>query len=86
MLSPQNPANELRLVQLARILTLFKVELSQREVEPEPVPLLNRLVHNVMSVCAFVFLSSDFDKKAKSESSPLLEQFLCHVAKTGETM
>ncbi|KAM9409928.1 serine/threonine-protein phosphatase 4 regulatory subunit 2-B [Pholidichthys leucotaenia] len=28
----------------------------------------------------------DFDKKAKKETSPLLEQFLCHIAKTGETM
>ncbi|KAM6928308.1 serine/threonine-protein phosphatase 4 regulatory subunit 2-B [Xenentodon cancila] len=28
----------------------------------------------------------DFDKKAKEEPSPLLEQFLCHVAKTGQTM
>ncbi|KAF7656213.1 hypothetical protein LDENG_00044560 [Lucifuga dentata] len=28
----------------------------------------------------------DFDKKAKKESSPLLEQFLCHIAKTGETI
>ncbi|XP_034023369.1 serine/threonine-protein phosphatase 4 regulatory subunit 2-B [Thalassophryne amazonica] len=28
----------------------------------------------------------DFDKKAKKEASPLLEQFLCHVAKTGETI
>ncbi|XP_071350568.1 serine/threonine-protein phosphatase 4 regulatory subunit 2-B [Trachinotus anak] len=28
----------------------------------------------------------DFDKKAKKEACPLLEQFLCHVAKTGETM
>ncbi|XP_029358053.1 serine/threonine-protein phosphatase 4 regulatory subunit 2-B [Echeneis naucrates] len=28
----------------------------------------------------------DFDKKAKKEASPLLEQFLCHIAKTGETM
>ncbi|XP_069021135.1 serine/threonine-protein phosphatase 4 regulatory subunit 2-B [Embiotoca jacksoni] len=28
----------------------------------------------------------DFDKKAKKEGSPLLEQFLCHIAKTGETM
>ncbi|KAM7005648.1 serine/threonine-protein phosphatase 4 regulatory subunit 2-B [Tautogolabrus adspersus] len=27
----------------------------------------------------------DFDKKAK-EASPLLEQFLCHIARTGETM
>ncbi|XP_034725962.1 serine/threonine-protein phosphatase 4 regulatory subunit 2-B [Etheostoma cragini] len=28
----------------------------------------------------------DFDKQAKTEASPLLEQFLCHIAKTGETM
>ncbi|XP_034551856.1 serine/threonine-protein phosphatase 4 regulatory subunit 2-B [Notolabrus celidotus] len=28
----------------------------------------------------------DFDKKAKKEATPLLEQFLCHIAKTGETM
>ncbi|XP_036956707.1 serine/threonine-protein phosphatase 4 regulatory subunit 2-B isoform X1 [Acanthopagrus latus] len=28
----------------------------------------------------------DFDKKAKQEPCPLLEQFLCHIAKTGETM
>ncbi|XP_068598526.1 serine/threonine-protein phosphatase 4 regulatory subunit 2-B [Brachionichthys hirsutus] len=28
----------------------------------------------------------DFDKKAKKEACPLLEQFLCHIATTGETM
>lgn len=28
----------------------------------------------------------DFDKKTKKEPSPPLEQFLCHIAKTGETM
>ncbi|XP_007541042.1 serine/threonine-protein phosphatase 4 regulatory subunit 2-B [Poecilia formosa] len=28
----------------------------------------------------------DFDKKAKKEPTPLLEQFLCHVAKTGQTI
>ncbi|KAM4612493.1 serine/threonine-protein phosphatase 4 regulatory subunit 2-B [Polymixia lowei] len=28
----------------------------------------------------------DFDKKGKKEASPLLEQFLCHIAKTGETL
>ncbi|KAK7916155.1 hypothetical protein WMY93_011916 [Mugilogobius chulae] len=28
----------------------------------------------------------DFDKKSKKEPCPVLEQFLCHVAKTGETM
>ncbi|KAI3370446.1 hypothetical protein L3Q82_025213 [Scortum barcoo] len=45
-----------------------------------------------MSACLFVhrecfiIISSDFDKTAKKEASPLLEQFLCHIAKTGETM
>ncbi|TSM36156.1 Serine/threonine-protein phosphatase 4 regulatory subunit 2-B [Bagarius yarrelli] len=28
----------------------------------------------------------DFEKKGKKEVSPALDQFLCHVAKTGETM
>uniref|UniRef100_A0A3P9IJA4 Protein phosphatase 4, regulatory subunit 2b n=1 Tax=Oryzias latipes TaxID=8090 RepID=A0A3P9IJA4_ORYLA len=28
----------------------------------------------------------DFDKKSKKEPSPVLEEFLCHVAKTGQTM
>lgn len=28
----------------------------------------------------------DFDKKSKKEACPVLEQFLCHIAKTGETM
>ncbi|XP_077582028.1 serine/threonine-protein phosphatase 4 regulatory subunit 2-B [Stigmatopora nigra] len=28
----------------------------------------------------------DFEKKPKREPCPILEQFLCHVAKTGETM
>lgn len=34
----------------------------------------------------YLFVSTDFDKKAKKETCPLLEQFLCHIAKTGETM
>ncbi|XP_016126602.1 serine/threonine-protein phosphatase 4 regulatory subunit 2-B-like [Sinocyclocheilus grahami] len=28
----------------------------------------------------------DFDKRVKKESSPVLDQFLCHIAKTGETL
>uniref|UniRef100_A0A672NUF0 Serine/threonine-protein phosphatase 4 regulatory subunit 2-B n=1 Tax=Sinocyclocheilus grahami TaxID=75366 RepID=A0A672NUF0_SINGR len=28
----------------------------------------------------------DFDKKVKKESSSVLDQFLCHIAKTGETL
>ena len=28
----------------------------------------------------------DFEKRGKKEACPVLDQFLCHVAKTGETM
>lgn len=28
----------------------------------------------------------DFEKRGKKEVCPVLDQFLCHVAKTGETM
>ncbi|KAI5612376.1 serine/threonine-protein phosphatase 4 regulatory subunit 2-A, partial [Silurus asotus] len=28
----------------------------------------------------------DFEKKGKKEGCPILDQFLCHIAKTGETM
>ncbi|KAL7864584.1 hypothetical protein AOLI_G00160040 [Acnodon oligacanthus] len=28
----------------------------------------------------------DFEKKGKKETCPILDQFLCHIAKTGETM
>ncbi|GAA6093058.1 serine/threonine-protein phosphatase 4 regulatory subunit 2-A isoform X1 [Tachysurus ichikawai] len=28
----------------------------------------------------------DFEKKGKKEACPILDQFLCHIAKTGETM
>lgn len=38
------------------------------------------------TVSSFFDLITDFDKKAKKEPTPLLEQFLCHVAKTGQTM
>uniref|UniRef100_A0A8C7JQ34 Protein phosphatase 4, regulatory subunit 2a n=1 Tax=Oncorhynchus kisutch TaxID=8019 RepID=A0A8C7JQ34_ONCKI len=31
-------------------------------------------------------LRSDFEKKGKKDACPALDQFLCHVAKTGETM
>lgn len=43
--------------------------------------------HAVVAAHIYVFIvSTDFDKKAKKETCPLLEQFLCHIAKTGETM
>lgn len=31
-------------------------------------------------------LFTDFEKRGKKEVCPILDQFLCHVAKTGETM
>uniref|UniRef100_A0A803YKU8 Uncharacterized protein n=1 Tax=Meleagris gallopavo TaxID=9103 RepID=A0A803YKU8_MELGA len=31
-------------------------------------------------------MPTDFEKRGKKEVCPILDQFLCHVAKTGETM
>uniref|UniRef100_A0AAR2KZL3 Serine/threonine-protein phosphatase 4 regulatory subunit 2 n=1 Tax=Pygocentrus nattereri TaxID=42514 RepID=A0AAR2KZL3_PYGNA len=33
-----------------------------------------------------LLLIPDFEKKGKKETCPILDQFLCHIAKTGETM
>ncbi|NXB73214.1 PP4R2 phosphatase, partial [Donacobius atricapilla] len=33
-----------------------------------------------------VLMPTDFEKRGKKEVCPILDQFLCHVAKTGETM
>uniref|UniRef100_H3CPH5 Protein phosphatase 4, regulatory subunit 2b n=1 Tax=Tetraodon nigroviridis TaxID=99883 RepID=H3CPH5_TETNG len=59
--------------QLARPLCLFT---STRLVEG----------NDVMEIDSLQEALRDFDKKAKKETCPLLEQFLCHIAKTGETM
>ncbi|KAM9856392.1 serine/threonine-protein phosphatase 4 regulatory subunit 2-A-like [Aulostomus maculatus] len=37
-----------------------------------------------MDIDAILEAFQDFEKKAKRDSSPVLEQFLCHVAKTGQ--
>uniref|UniRef100_A0A3B3D404 Serine/threonine-protein phosphatase 4 regulatory subunit 2-A-like n=1 Tax=Oryzias melastigma TaxID=30732 RepID=A0A3B3D404_ORYME len=37
-----------------------------------------------MDIDALVEAFQDFEKKGKEEVCPLLEQFLCHVAKTGQ--
>lgn len=34
----------------------------------------------------FVWTFIDFEKKGKKDTCPVLEQFLCHVAKTGQLM
>ncbi|XP_024149082.1 serine/threonine-protein phosphatase 4 regulatory subunit 2-A [Oryzias melastigma] len=39
-----------------------------------------------MDIDALVEAFQDFEKKGKEEVCPLLEQFLCHVAKTGQPM
>lgn len=33
-----------------------------------------------------ILTPTDFEKRGKKEVCPILDQFLCHVAKTGETM
>ncbi|XP_053174415.1 serine/threonine-protein phosphatase 4 regulatory subunit 2-like [Scomber japonicus] len=39
-----------------------------------------------MDIDALLEALQDFEKKGKKETSPVLEQFLCHVAKTGQAM
>ncbi|KAM7405044.1 hypothetical protein PAMP_012335 [Pampus punctatissimus] len=39
-----------------------------------------------MDIDALLEAFQDFEKKGKKETSPALEQFLCHVAKTGQAM
>lgn len=34
----------------------------------------------------FMWVFTDFEKKDKKETCPVLEQFLCEVAKTGQPM
>uniref|UniRef100_A0A8C7S239 Protein phosphatase 4, regulatory subunit 2b n=1 Tax=Oncorhynchus mykiss TaxID=8022 RepID=A0A8C7S239_ONCMY len=45
-----------------------------------------RLTENMMEINSLQEALKDFDKKGTQEVAPLLDQFLCHVAKTGETM
>lgn len=39
-----------------------------------------------MDIDALLEAFQDFEKKGKKETCPLLEQFLCHIAKTGQPM
>lgn len=52
---------------------------------------LRFLIHFFLSLFCFrsscaVLTPTDFEKRGKKEVCPILDQFLCHVAKTGETM
>ncbi|KAI4890591.1 hypothetical protein NFI96_019936 [Prochilodus magdalenae] len=52
-----------------------------------PAPSGSRSSHLAdMEIDTLLEALKDFDKKGKKEVSPVLDQFLCHVAKTGETM
>lgn len=42
------------------------------------------LMRNTANCSLFPYL--DFEKRGKKEVCPVLDQFLSHVAKTGETM
>ncbi|TRY82148.1 hypothetical protein DNTS_009462 [Danionella cerebrum] len=46
----------------------------------------SRVNSSDMEIDTLLEALKDFDKKAKKEPSPVLDQFLCHVAKTGETL
>uniref|UniRef100_A0A3P8WTF9 O-acyl-ADP-ribose deacylase 1 n=1 Tax=Cynoglossus semilaevis TaxID=244447 RepID=A0A3P8WTF9_CYNSE len=39
-----------------------------------------------MDIDALLEAFQDFEKKGKKETCPVLEQFLCHVAKTGQPL
>ncbi|XP_036447655.1 serine/threonine-protein phosphatase 4 regulatory subunit 2-A isoform X2 [Colossoma macropomum] len=39
-----------------------------------------------MEIDSLLSAFRDFEKKGKKETCPILDQFLCHIAKTGETM
>lgn len=47
---------------------------------------VNKQGDKYFSLFVFSLLFADFEKKGKKEVCPVLDQFLCHVAKTGETM
>lgn len=44
------------------------------------------VITNKVFFLLFMWTFTDFEKKGKKETCPELEQFLCHVAKTGQPM
>lgn len=46
--------------------------------------MVDGLMRNIDNFSFFPY--PDFEKRGKKEVCPVLDQFLCHVAKTGETM
>lgn len=43
-------------------------------------------IANKLIILFYMWAFTDFEKKGKKETCPVLEQFLCHVAKTGQPM
>lgn len=44
------------------------------------------VITNTLTFLFFMWAFTDFEKKGKQETCPVLEQLLCHVAKTGQPM
>lgn len=42
--------------------------------------------HDINEALLFTLFTVDFEKKGEKETCPILDQFLSHVARTGETM
>uniref|UniRef100_A0A673FV03 Serine/threonine-protein phosphatase 4 regulatory subunit 2-B n=1 Tax=Sinocyclocheilus rhinocerous TaxID=307959 RepID=A0A673FV03_9TELE len=65
---------------------LSSYSLSSRAAISSRFPTGDRDNNTDMEIDTLLEALKDFDKKVKKESSPVLDQFLCHIAKTGETL
>ncbi|XP_066899715.1 LOW QUALITY PROTEIN: serine/threonine-protein phosphatase 4 regulatory subunit 2 [Kogia breviceps] len=74
---------------MTRSSQLSKRSMKQSEMKPSSFPSgalhMLGIIYPRNSPGKFYY-PSDFEKRGKKEVCPVLDQFLCHVAKTGETM